>query len=132
MEDIVLEDPSLPSGGQVSDSCDNDFSVGQTNVNNKEHMPDACTAEGTSSVIDSVSTDDPTVTDDISEQITTSLVDLHVMEDARGIEPNVPNVSEPHLVSVEGVDMLLDKCLLQALHTTVKDKDLPIPGSMLW
>ncbi|EFJ36653.1 hypothetical protein SELMODRAFT_77083 [Selaginella moellendorffii] len=35
-------------------------------------------------------------------------------------------------VSTEEMDLLLDRCLLQALHTTVKDKDLPIPASILW
>ncbi|XP_078428509.1 eukaryotic translation initiation factor SUI1 family protein isoform X2 [Wolffia australiana] len=35
-------------------------------------------------------------------------------------------------LSTEEVDALLDKCLLQALHTSVKDKDLPMPGSTLW
>ena len=35
-------------------------------------------------------------------------------------------------LSTSDVDLLLDKCLLQALHTTLKDKDLPIPGSTLW
>ncbi|KAH1223039.1 Eukaryotic translation initiation factor 2D [Glycine max] len=35
-------------------------------------------------------------------------------------------------LSTADVDSLLDKCLLQALHTTVKDKDLPLPGSTLW
>ncbi|KAJ0603929.1 putative SUI1 domain, PUA domain, PUA-like superfamily, SUI1 domain superfamily, Pre-PUA protein [Helianthus annuus] len=35
-------------------------------------------------------------------------------------------------LSVEDVDALLDKCLLQAFYTTLKDKDLPIAGSTLW
>ncbi|KAJ0085815.1 hypothetical protein Patl1_07118 [Pistacia atlantica] len=42
------------------------------------------------------------------------------------------NAAELHVLSTEDVDAHLDKCLLQALHTTVKDKDLPIPGSTLW
>ncbi|XP_021834521.1 eukaryotic translation initiation factor 2D-like [Prunus avium] len=39
---------------------------------------------------------------------------------------------DQHPLSTEDVDTLLEKCLLQALHTTVKDKDLPTPGSTLW
>ncbi|URD76901.1 Translation initiation factor SUI1 [Musa troglodytarum] len=39
---------------------------------------------------------------------------------------------EQQTFSGEEIDALLDKCLLQALHTTVKDKDLPMPGSTLW
>ena len=35
-------------------------------------------------------------------------------------------------MTVEEVDALLDTCMLQALHTTVKEKDLPMPGSTLW
>lgn len=35
-------------------------------------------------------------------------------------------------MTVEEIDALLDKCLLQALHTTVKEKELPMPGSTLW
>ncbi|KAJ6383804.1 hypothetical protein OIU78_027158 [Salix suchowensis] len=41
-------------------------------------------------------------------------------------------VEEQHTLSAEDVDAYLDKCLLQALHTTVNDKDLPMPGSTLW
>ncbi|GAQ79177.1 eukaryotic translation initiation factor SUI1 family protein [Klebsormidium nitens] len=32
----------------------------------------------------------------------------------------------------EEMDRLLDECLLQALYTTVKDKDLPMPAGNLW
>lgn len=35
-------------------------------------------------------------------------------------------------ITVEEMDLLLDKCLLQALHMTVKENDLPMPGSTLW
>lgn len=129
MQDVVLEDPSLPSTGQNSDKCDDDSSVGQRNALNKEHIPDAGTADGASSVLDSVSMEDPTAINDTSEQVTTAVVGLQVEENASGTESNV---SEHHPLSVEDIDMLLDKCLLQALHTMVKDKDLPIPGSVLW
>jgi translation initiation factor 2D len=35
-------------------------------------------------------------------------------------------------LTTEEVDSLLNKCLLQALYTSIKDKDLPLPGSTLW
>lgn len=37
-----------------------------------------------------------------------------------------------HLAQSNEIDALLDKCFLQALHMTVKDKDLPLSGSILW
>ncbi|XP_078172323.1 eukaryotic translation initiation factor SUI1 family protein [Carex rostrata] len=39
---------------------------------------------------------------------------------------------EEHVMTVEEIDAMLDRCLLQALHTSVKDSDLPMPGSTLW
>ncbi|KAG8378557.1 hypothetical protein BUALT_Bualt08G0149300 [Buddleja alternifolia] len=124
-EDVVYEDPALFSAGQVSDSCEDDSSVGQRNAINNEHIVDASAASG----IDSASTEDSAVPNEVSEQITSAMVDLQVMENASGTESNV---DDQHSLSVEDVDLLLDKCLLQALHTTVKDKDLPMPGSTLW
>eukprot|EP00897_Mesotaenium_endlicherianum_P007401 jgi/Mesen1/668/ME000109S10887 len=35
-------------------------------------------------------------------------------------------------MTAEETDALLDRCLLQALRSTLKDKDLPIPSSTLW
>jgi len=35
-------------------------------------------------------------------------------------------------LTTEEIDSLLDKCLLQALYTSIKEKDLPMPGSTLW
>lgn len=92
-------------------------------------MPDASSTDGASSVLDSVSVEDPTVMNGVGEHITTAMADLQVEESASGVESTV---GEQHPLSVEDIDILLNKCLLQALHTTVKDKDLPIPGSILW
>ncbi|KAL0456274.1 UNVERIFIED_CONTAM: Eukaryotic translation initiation factor 2D [Sesamum latifolium] len=129
LEDVVFEDPALYSASQASDSCQDDTSAGQTNAISNEHIGDSSAADGTPSVLDSASAEDTSVTNEVSEQITAAMVDLQVVEDAAGIESNV---DDQHLLSVEDVDALLDKCLLQALHTTVKDKDLPMPGSILW
>ncbi|KAL8482360.1 hypothetical protein ACS0TY_028505 [Phlomoides rotata] len=128
-ENVVFEDPALLSAGQASDSCEGDSSVGQINAVNNNHMGDASAADGALSILDSAPKEEPTVTNEVTEQITTAMVDLQVLEHAPGSESNV---EDQHPLSVEDVDLLLDKCLLQALHTTVKDKDLPLPGSTLW
>ncbi|KAL0351246.1 UNVERIFIED_CONTAM: Eukaryotic translation initiation factor 2D [Sesamum calycinum] len=129
LEDVVFEDPAFCSASQASDLCQDDSSAGQTNAISNEHIGDSSSADGTPSIPYSASVEDTGATDEVSEQITTAMVDLQVVEDAAGIESNV---DDQHLLSVEDVDALLDKCLLQALHTTVKDKDLPMPGSILW
>ncbi|KAK6116717.1 hypothetical protein DH2020_049537 [Rehmannia glutinosa] len=128
-EDAVFEDPALFSAGQASGSCEDGFSVGQTDAINNEYMGGASAADGIPLIPDSAATEDPIVKNEASEQITTAMVDLQVTENASGIESNV---DDQNPLSVEDVDVLLDKCLLQALHTTVKDKDLPMPGSVLW
>lgn len=129
LEDVVFEDPALFSAGQASDSCEDDFSVGQMNAINNDYMGNASAADGASSVLDSAPKEELTVTNEVSEQITTAMVDLQVVENASGSESIV---DDQYPLSVEDVDLLLDKCLLQALHTTVKDTDLPLPGSILW
>lgn len=66
--------------------------------------------------------------DDIAEE-TSNMADLEVTDNASVEE----STGEDQLnLSTEDVDMLLDKCLFQALYTTVKDKDLPMAGSTLW
>lgn len=128
-EDVVFEDPALSSAGQASNSSEEDSPVGQRNSINNEHMGDASAANGVPPIVDSASAGDSGVTNEVSEQITAAMVDLQVMENAPG---NERNMDDQHSLAVEDVDELLDKCLLQALHTTVKDKDLPMPGSTLW
>ena len=43
-----------------------------------------------------------------------------------------PDEKEHQTLTTEEIDSLLDKCLLQALYTSIKEKDLPMPGSTLW
>ena len=62
-----------------------------------------------------------------ADEATAGVRDLKLTDSG---SPNDPN--DQHTLSTSDVDLLLDKCLLQALHTTLKDKDLPIPGSTLW
>ncbi|RDX97928.1 Eukaryotic translation initiation factor 2D, partial [Mucuna pruriens] len=64
---------------------------------------------------------------DTATEVTEGMADLKLLDTASANDPN-----DQHTLSTADVDSLLDKCLLQALHTTVKDKDLPMPGSTLW
>ncbi|PRQ22386.1 putative SUI1 domain, SWIB/MDM2 domain-containing protein [Rosa chinensis] len=66
---------------------------------------------------------------EIAEEVTANVGDLKLTDDD---STDQSTGGDQHPPSTEDVDMLLEKCLLQALHTTVKDKDLPIPGSTLW
>lgn len=66
--------------------------------------------------------------ENMADEATAGVGDLKLTDSG---SPNDPN--DQHTLSTSDVDLLLDKCLLQALHTTLKDKDLlPIPGSTLW
>ncbi|CAA0831568.1 eukaryotic translation initiation factor SUI1 family protein [Striga hermonthica] len=126
-EDAVFEDPAIISAGEASDSHEDGLLVGQNNADNNDCLgDDVDTADGTQLPLDSASTGDPTVK---NELITSAMVDLLSTENASGAESSV---DDQHFLSVEDIDALLDKCLLQALHTIVKDKDLPVPGSVLW
>lgn len=65
-----------------------------------------------------------------SEEIMSEISGLKVSEKVAAESSS--DDKEQQILSTEEIDALLDKCLLQASHTTVKDKDLPIPGSTLW
>ncbi|KAI4331912.1 hypothetical protein L6164_016860 [Bauhinia variegata] len=65
--------------------------------------------------------------EDPADQITAGVSDLKLPDTWSADVPD-----DQQGLSTAGIDSLLDKCLLQALHTTVKDKDLPLPGSTLW
>lgn len=122
-EDVVFEDPALFSAGQASNSCEDDSSVGQSTAIINEYMGDASPTDG------AARNTDPTLDNEVSGQIVGAMADLQVVENVSGSESNV---DDQRSLSVEDVDSLLDKCLLQALHTTVKDTDLPMLGSILW
>lgn len=127
LEDVVFEDPSLSSASQASDSCEgvNEASSDpQNDISNKKEGESVDVLDLTSEANPS-STAQLDVSNDPAEQITANVDDLEVTDEES-------NVKVHHTLSTEDVDALLDKCLLQALHTTVKDKDLPMPGSTLW
>lgn len=123
LEDVVIEDPALFSASQISSESASD-SQHDTFTNEKEELVDG---ESTHKEIN-VPTDD--ARDKVSEELAADLngleVSVHVSAEKLSVE------KEQQVLSSEEIDSLLDKCLLQALHSTVKDKDLPMPGSTLW
>ena len=125
LEDVVVQDPSLTSTSQASDSFGGDTSIDQENGKDGANID----AANTNYNLDSSSTTQTDLKNDISEQLNTDVGQLNVSENTSTDETNA---EEQHTLSIGDVDALLDKCLLQALHTTVKDKDLPMPGSTLW
>lgn len=128
LEDVVFEDPSL-FASQTSDSCETDDSIDPQNGINNEEVGEASDVADAHSDLDPASQTHTDLQNDIAEQVVADVGDLKVTENASTDELNV---EDQHTLSSEELDALLDKCLLQALHTTVTDKDLPIPGSTLW
>lgn len=124
-EDVVFEDPALLS--QASDSGEGDVSTNQQNGIDNEEMGDVIGVRDASG--DSASIPRNDMSSEVIEQVTSDLGDVNIAEEVSVQEATVEDQTS---LSVEDVDALLDKCLLQALHTTVKDKDLPMPGSTLW
>ncbi|CAL9019740.1 unnamed protein product [Prunus brigantina] len=129
-EDVVFEDPTL-SSMQVSDSYSgaNDSSNDQQNgISDKENGQSVDVAD-VHSEPSSASVAQTNSGNEIAEEIAAHVDDLKVTDDGSADQ----SIGEDqHPLSPEDVDTLLEKCLLQALHTTVKDKDLPMPGSTLW
>ncbi|CAK9326102.1 unnamed protein product [Citrullus colocynthis] len=131
LEDVVYGDPVLASSSQTDDSCEGTETAadasnyGQNDSSNKEVGESV--DETTSDVLDEPGVVLTAQTDSTTDDIVSGVNDLKVVNDISTEEPNVQ-----HTLSADDVDKLLDKCLLQALHTTVKDKDFPLPGSTLW
>ncbi|XP_015577434.1 eukaryotic translation initiation factor 2D isoform X2 [Ricinus communis] len=132
-EDVVFEDPAFTSSIQVSDSYETAYDVSNDQLNKVETDEIGESAD----VNDVISESHPsTITEldskeskhDIIEQVTAVVSDMKVMDNDTADESTI---EEQHILSTGDVDAYLDKCLLQALHTTVKDKDLPMPGSTL-
>lgn len=118
----MLEDPSLSSGCQGAHSYEGEASIVEESGANND------TGVVADAKDDQVSNSN-VVENDLNEHVVADIQDLKLTED--GDQSNA-DPEQRLILSVEDVDTLLDKCLLQALHTTVKDKDLPMPGSTLW
>lgn len=110
-----MEDPSYLTPGSGED-----ISAGlQTSIGTEEDE----------SSLETASTSVTGAKNDTEEDVIGSMNELNLADD---VSANEANTDKPNTLSPEEVDALLDQCLLQALHTTLKEKDLPIPGSTLW
>ncbi|KAI3513008.1 hypothetical protein L1887_20332 [Cichorium endivia] len=114
LEDVVFEDPSLSTNDAINDH---------------ENNPDNIELEAAMDDLDPDSSSKMEPDPNISQQVTTDFGDLKVTEN---VESDKIIAEDQNTLSIEDVDALLDKCLLQAFYTTLKDKDLPIAGSTLW
>ncbi|KAG7651337.1 putative SUI1 domain, PUA domain, PUA-like superfamily, SUI1 domain superfamily, Pre-PUA protein [Arabidopsis thaliana] len=114
MEDVVMEDPAYIAPGSGEDILDTSASTGN---------------EEDESALETASTSVADATNDAEEHVVGSMNELNLVDDVCATETNT---DKQITLSPEEVDALLDQCLLQALHTTLKEKDLPIPGSTLW
>jgi translation initiation factor 2D len=109
-EDVVFGDPAL-SQPPVDDLSE----IGEeTTEEKKKLLPD----------------NDQMV--ETAEELSTDVSSVLKIAESTSEDNKNEEEEEEHIMTVEEIDALLDKCLLQALHTSVKDKDLPIPGSTLW
>ncbi|XP_006647382.1 eukaryotic translation initiation factor 2D [Oryza brachyantha] len=120
-DDIVIEDPNYASLSQPSGSSeDHAEGIHDSTIESEEAAVD---------VSESHTTDHPIHAEAI-EDLTAGVNEVKLSEDRATEEPTEER--EHQNMSTEEIDSLLDKCLLQALHMSIKDKDLPIPGSTLW
>ncbi|KAL4302705.1 hypothetical protein GQ457_10G015770 [Hibiscus cannabinus] len=127
LEDVVVEDPSFLASNQPSDSsegatCESD--VPESCINNEN-------TEGSIDVNDSISDAFAASTQNDYEKSAKEITTDDFALKSANVADTKSDIDLSSL-SIEDVDSHLDRCLLQALHTTVKDKDLPIPGSTLW
>lgn len=127
-KDVVFEDPAFLSSCEASDSCKgaNDaISEQQSDVQNE-------VVEGAGDI--TVNSDEIVVTgeDASKDGVQQVATDVSHLDITNSFSPEALDDKDFRNINAEDVDTLLDKCLLQALHRTVKDKDLPMPGSTLW
>ncbi|KAL2996695.1 hypothetical protein AAZX31_09G001800 [Glycine max] len=128
-EDVVFEDPSLLQASHDSDLTE---AVGETSID-QHNNPKGDGPEESLDVNEFQPDSNPALTmpngneNDTAAEVTEGVADLNLRDTASANDPD-----DQQTLSTADVNSLLDKCLLQALHTTVKDKDLPLPGSTLW
>ncbi|XP_054789510.1 uncharacterized protein LOC129295056 [Prosopis cineraria] len=128
LEDAVFEDPSISSSFQTSDSTEGDCGTSNDQQNcsvSNEAVESLNVNDAPADSVHALTTNDDA--NDSRNEMTVGVGDLKLQDVDSVDDPN-----EQHSLSTADIDSLLDKCLLQALHTTVKDKDLPMPGSTLW
>ncbi|KAL6899763.1 hypothetical protein ACP4OV_006421 [Aristida adscensionis] len=121
LEDMVVEDPNFVLTSQSHDSSE-EPAEGSNDGN--------VTIEDAAVDISSSHSADPVIPSETMEEITDGVNELKLPEAKTTEQPT--EEKEHQNLTTEEIDSLLDKCLLQALHTTIKEKDLPLPGSTLW
>ena len=119
-DDIVVEDPNSVSTSQSPDSAEEPEGTNDGSVLAEDAGVDISDNHGA----------DPAIQSEAVEEITDAVNELKLPEDKT--TEQAPVEMEHHNLTTEEIDSLLDKCLLQALYTSIKEKDLPMPGSTLW
>uniref|UniRef100_A0A453RJI1 Uncharacterized protein n=1 Tax=Aegilops tauschii subsp. strangulata TaxID=200361 RepID=A0A453RJI1_AEGTS len=114
-DDMVIEDPNFASASQHIDSSEDP----------SEGKQDKAAVD-----VSECLTEDHAINSETIENVTAGVSELNLPQE-KTTEEQTEEKEHQHL-STEEIDSLLDICLLQALHTNVKDKDLPMPGSILW
>eukprot|EP00252_Welwitschia_mirabilis_P013666 TRINITY_DN3005_c0_g1_i2.p1 TRINITY_DN3005_c0_g1~~TRINITY_DN3005_c0_g1_i2.p1 ORF type:complete len:487 (+),score=96.24 TRINITY_DN3005_c0_g1_i2:242-1702(+) len=129
LEDVVLGDPEFVSSSQSAESLATEaVNLPEDSITgNNDQM---CTRGDAGNDSKAENMVEGIVDDDLSKEISKEIESLKVTDE--GPEEASAGKGIVGAMSADEMDMLLDKCLLQALHTTVKDKDLPMPGSTLW
>ncbi|XP_028799185.1 eukaryotic translation initiation factor 2D-like [Neltuma alba] len=129
LEDVVIEDPSTSSSFQTSDSTGGGGETSNGQQNSSESNERVESLDVNDAPADSAHALAPPNDDanDSTNELTVGVGELKLQD----VDP-VDELNGQLSLSSADIDSLLDKCLLQALHTTVKDKDLPMPGSTLW
>ncbi|KAK1324018.1 hypothetical protein QJS10_CPA02g00804 [Acorus calamus] len=132
LEDVVFEDPALASINETSKPCeDTGSSSNDPNDVDAQRGEEELVLDSDAHMKHQIEPSTPDdIENEISEDVATDLAELKVADGVSSEKMN--DEKDQHILSIAEVDALLDKCLLQALHTTVNDKDLPMPGSTLW
>ncbi|KAG0467556.1 hypothetical protein HPP92_019136 [Vanilla planifolia] len=126
LADMVIEDPSFYSNSQTSADeavANEELDVVFVGQEQRLDIPDIGDKRDTDYLGECHKAD-------VVGEIDSDITSLSITEEVSTEQQK--NVKEHQELITEDVDALLDKCLLQALHKTVKDKDLPLPGSLLW
>lgn len=128
LEDAVFEDPSSFALNQPSDSSEgatHGFDAQQIHINDDTIRESVDVNDVISETFGETTQND---SENSAKEVTTDASDLKSIDNVAAANSDI----ELQSLSLEDVDSHLDKCLLHALHKTVKDKDLPMPGSSLW
>lgn len=127
LEDVVLEDPSSVAAPEESDSYTQETCALEEQDDEHNVHPDLVVgSELQSENDDQFQNTDKIETSKVMEEEVSSL------SIADSLPAGPSDEKEQRSLSSEEIDALLDKCLLQALHTSVMEIDLPISGSTLW